>query len=72
MLSTLISVSSKPSILMSFSKLVIKLFNDFLFREIIVISDNFKSIRPCITDLAAPPDPRTIDVFFIKLRFFKG
>ena len=42
---------------MSFLKLVINSFKEFFFLEMIVTFDNFNSIRPWITDLAAPPDP---------------
>ena len=37
---------SKPFILMSFLKLAIKSFKECLFREIIVICDNSKFMRP--------------------------
>ena len=47
-------VLSKPFMSMSFLKLVINSFKEFFFREMIVIFDNFNSIRPWITDLAAP------------------
>ena len=57
---------------MSFLKLVINSSKEFFFREMIVIFDNFNSIRPWITDLAAPPDPKINEFFLIKLSFFKG
>ena len=57
---------------MSFLKLVINSFKEFFFREMIVTFDNFNSIRPWITDLAAPPDPKINALFFTKLSFFKG
>ena len=57
---------------MSFLKLAINSSKEFFFREMIVIFDNFNSIRPWITDLAAPPDPKINEFFLIKLSFFKG
>ena len=57
---------------MSCLKLVINSFREFFFREMIVTLDNFNSIRPWITDRAAPPDPKINELFFTKLRFFKG
>ena len=57
---------------MSFLKLVINSFKEFLLREMMVIFDNSNSIRPWITDLADPPEPKINELFFTKLRFFKG
>ena len=63
---------SKKLSFVLFEKLLISSFKELIFREIIVIFEKFKLINPCITDLAAPPEPSTIDFFSVKLRLFRG
>ena len=57
---------------MSSLKFEINPFRELLFREMMVIFDNFNSISPWITDLAAPPEPKINELFFTKLSLFKG
>ena len=41
-------------------------------KEVSYAVEKFKFINPCITDLAAPPEPSTIDCLFVKFKFFNG
>ena len=55
-----------------FSKFFINSSSDDLLRDITEIVERFKFIKPWIIDLAAPPEPRTIDFFFANFKFFNG